>query len=182
LPSREESFHVSKSPAPFTSADFAAAVAADASSADRVDPAESRDTDYAMRAADGVNVKNMDTDKHYVLVAKTGHMLATYRALGYSKVPRTKDGPYIFAPEDEEEDALASSHVEFMDSVLMAIPMAKWRQIQQHGHPTGALGQLEYDKIEKQIVRNGGVDLMRGQMGRGLHMIPETSSLHRETD
>ncbi len=148
-------------------------------SATRVDPTESRDTDYAMRAADGVNIKRCDADKHYVLVAKDGHQLATYRALGYAKVPRTADGPYIFA--DDDDDALASSHIEYMDCVLMAIPLAKYQHIQRHGHPTGALGQLEYDKIEKQIVREGGVDLMRGKMGRGLHMIPETSALTRES-
>ena len=146
--------------------------------APRVDP-ESRDTDYAMRAADGANVKNASSDQHYVLVDKHGHMMATYRALGYRKVPRTADGPYIFA--DDDEDALAASHVEYMGHVLMSIPMAKYLQIQQHGHPTGALGLKAYDEIEKQIVREGGVDLMRGKMGRGLHMIPETSALSRES-
>lgn len=143
----------------------------------RVDP-DSGETDYAARAADGVNVKRSRPDMHYVLVEKTAFELARYRALGYAKVPRTADGPYIFA--DDDEDAVGSSHIEYMGHVLMALPLAKYKHIQKHGHPSGANGLAMYDEIERQIVREGGVDLMRGKMGRGLHMIPETSALVRE--
>lgn len=150
-----------------SSADFAAP---------RVDP-ESRDVDFAARAADGVHVKRLPKDVHAVLVEKTGHALAQYRALGFRKVPRTADGPFIYADDDE----LAGDYVEYMGHVLMTLPLDKWQHIQQHGHPSGALGLAQYDEIEKQIVREGGVDLMRGKMGRGLHLIPETSALHRES-
>lgn len=141
----------------------------------RVDPV-SRDVDYAMRASDGVNVKRLPKGVHAVLVEKSAHSLAQYRALGFRKVPRTADGPFIY----EDDDELASDYVEHMGHVLMTIPLEKWEQIQKHGHPSGGIGQAQYDEIEKQIVRDGGVDLMRGKMGRGIHLIPETSALHRE--
>lgn len=129
------------------------------------------------RAGDGVVVRNKDARREYVLVAKRQAAISDYSRLGYKQEMRRPSGPYIY----EHDSAGEGSAVEYMGHVLMSIDKADAERIRLEGHAeSGALGQQYYDELEPKIVRQGGVDLMRGQMGRGIHLITETSGLHRE--
>lgn len=145
----------------------------------RSDP-EDGEVDSTLRISDGQVVKNQDPRRHYVWVAKTQLSLMEYRNLGYKQEVRRADGPQVASAETE--DAFDGSHIEYMGHVLMSIDKGVKARRDLKGADGWGLGQEHFDRLEKQIIQNGGVDVMRGQHGlaRGIHLNPETSGLQRE--
>lgn len=139
-----------------------------------------RGVDFASRTRTGLVVKNQDQTRKYVLVAKNQMTLYEYETNGWVREIARAGGPYLFEPHGTAKGVPATGLIEAFGHVLMSIDKAVLAEMELHGDELGGLGSAHYDALEKKIITQGGVDLMRGQVGRGMVLTTGTTGLQRE--
>jgi hypothetical protein len=115
-------------------------------------------------------VRGLRSDRHYVQVYKAAKEqgIAYYQDLGYTIERHGADAPQLRGKNvnsDGSERHKSGDAIEYMDNVLMSIPMEDYERLQKEG-PYGDSGQEWADKLEAQIIDKRGVeDPMRGMRG-----------------
>lgn len=114
-----------------------------------------------------VILKFRDPNLHYVWVSKTSKLLGInyYLGMGYDVVRYTPEGvrPQGTRRQRKFEEVPLNEPIEYMDSVLMAIPLEDHLDIEKTG-PDGVSGQDLATTIESRLLDRKSVmrDTMRG--------------------
>lgn len=116
-------------------------------------------------------VRGLRSDRHYVQVYKAAQFqgIPYYEDLGYTVERHGADAPQLRGrgvnPDGSERYASGTA-IEYMDHVLMSIPLEDYERLQREG-AFGNTGQNWADALENKIVDKRGIeDPMRGMRGQ----------------
>lgn len=146
-------------------------------------PARRPRIDPRSRPPDGARpwdkLVNADPDRHYVYVDPNSEMYGTdfYESIGYEQEVRTEGGvrPAVGKTKGDSGNAITVMH-----QILMSCPLEVKADLDRFG-VGGSGGQERIDKIERKILKPGGIDGLRGMHGY-FDVVDETSAPRVEVE
>lgn len=145
-------------------------------------PAARRRVDPKSRPPDGARpwdkLVNADPGRHYVYVDPSSQMYGVefYESIGYEQEVRREGGVRPAVGNTRGDGSV----ITVMHQVLMSCPIEVKTDLERYG-VGGSGGQDRIDKIEKRILKPGGIDGLRGMHGY-FEVVDETSAPRVEVE